>query len=67
MNVERDDPGFAVVGALEQFGGVEELGVVEGGGELEDGLVGDRNPCEPHRHDRTQGLPRARGHGSVVW
>ena len=53
-DVERDDPGFAVVGAFEPFGGVDELGFTKAGGELEDGLVGDRDPCEPHDDDRTQ-------------
>ena len=28
--------------------GVDELGFAESGGGLEDGLVGDRDPCEPH-------------------
>ena len=55
VNVERDDPGFAVVGAFEPFGGVDELGLAGRlGGEPEDCLVGDRDPCEPHRlHTRS--------------
>ena len=49
----RPDPVFAVVGAFEYFGGVDELGFAEAGGEPEDGSVGDRDPCEPHDDDRT--------------
>ena len=41
-DVERDDPGLAVVGAFEPLGGVDELGLAKAGGELEDDLVGDR-------------------------
>ena len=46
--VERDDPGFAVVGAFEPLGGDGEFGFAEAGGELEDCTVSDRYPCEPH-------------------
>jgi hypothetical protein len=42
--VERDDPGFAVIGTFEQLGGVDELGFAEAGGEAEDGFVGDWDP-----------------------
>ena len=34
--------------ALQQFGGVDELGFAEAGGEAEDGLVVYRDACEPH-------------------
>jgi hypothetical protein len=63
-NVERDDPGFAIVGAFEPFGGVDELGFAEAGGELEDGFVGDRDSCEPHiTDDRTHVRALAKGVG----
>ena len=42
-NVKRDDPGFAVVGAFEPFGGPAEFGSAEPGGEVEDGSIGDRH------------------------
>src|SRR5688572_25276791 len=58
-NVERHNPGFAVVGALEPFGGVDELGLAKAGGEPEDGSVRDRDPCEPHDDDRTHVRARA--------
>jgi hypothetical protein len=54
----RDNPGFAVVGAFEPLGGGDELGLAEGGGEVEDGSVGDRESCEPHDSDRTQAALR---------
>ena len=47
-NVERDDPGFAVVGAFEPFGGLDEFGLAEADGEVDDRSVSDRYPCEPH-------------------
>ena len=43
-NVERNDPSFAVVGAFEPLSGVDEFGVAEADGEVEDGSVGDRDP-----------------------
>jgi hypothetical protein len=66
-DVERDDPGFAVVGAFEPFGGGDELGFAEAGGELEHGLVGDRDPCEPHDDDRTHVRVLAKVSASDVW
>ena len=47
-NVERDDPGFAVVRVFKAFGGLDELGLAKAGGEVEDGSVGYRDPCKPH-------------------
>ena len=44
---------LAVIGTVEYFGGVDELGFAEGGGETEDDVVGDRDPCDPHADDRT--------------
>jgi hypothetical protein len=47
--VERDDLGFAVVGAFEAFGGLLELDVAEPPCELEHGTIGDGDASEPHR------------------
>ena len=44
-DVERDDPGFAVIGAFE-FSAVSTSSVAEAGREPEDGLVGDRDPYQ---------------------
>ena len=60
-NVERDDPGVAVVGAFEPFGGIDELGFAEAGGELEHGFVGDRDTCESHERPHTCSCPRDKG------
>ena len=57
-NVERDDPGFAVVGAFEPFGGVDEFGFAEVAARWRTACRRPgslRAPTRPHHDHRIEG------------